>query len=276
MKISAILCNYNGGEYLRDAIQSILEQERPVDEFIIVDDGSTDQSREIIEEFVASSTIRFIPHETNQGQAAGFNTAIAAATGDLLCFMDSDDLWFPQKVGIFETMAQENPDCVLFHHNLAIIQGDQQTDELFMSAMSQGDLYREWRKHIFFPYFAPTAGLAIRADIARKVLPVPENLKHSADSYLTRSTIAHGPVVCCYKALGGYRRHETNAVHGNTQLNTWTFFEQEVAPHLHQYYKSLGIWSPIPKLLIWDMMNWREKVLHWSPLKIYKWLKKDK
>lgn len=269
MKITAILCNYNGEDYLHECIKSVLDQERPVDEFIIVDDGSTDRSREIISEYSSLPTVRYIPHEVNQGQAAGFNTAIAAATGEFLCFIDSDDIWFPNKVGEIKQLALDNPQAVLLQHNLSIINGVTQTDELFRCCMSSGDFWQEWNKHIFFPYFTPTAGLCIRSEVARKALPVPVHLKHSADSFLTRAVIAHGQVATAPQSLGGYRRHDGNAVHGNTGHSSWRFFLDEVAPHLDQYYLNLGLPSPIRKLKVRKLMSFSDKLLDVSLRRLY-------
>ena len=247
MKITAILCNYNGEAYLDECIQSVLAQDRPVDEFIIVDDGSTDRSREIIQTYSSLSNARYIPHEKNQGQGAGFNTAIEAATGELLCFIDSDDVWYPNKVSNVIKVAQSEPAPVLIQHNLAIIAGEVQTKELFLSFMGAGDLWKEWHTGFYSPCFAPTAGLCIRADVAKSVLPIPSSLRHSADSYLTRATIMHGSVANIFSALGGYRRHAENAVHGNETHNSYQFFLREVAPHLHQFYLDQGVPSPVQK-----------------------------
>ena len=100
VSITAVICNYNGGVYLKQAINSVLEQEHLPDEFIIVDDKSTDESMEIIKEIQRehSELIIVIQHNENKGQAAGMNTAFASSRGDVLAFLDSDDIWFPNKL----------------------------------------------------------------------------------------------------------------------------------------------------------------------------------
>lgn len=250
MKITAILCNYNGGAYLEESISSVLSQSREADEFILVDDGSTDGSRETIRRLIATKErARLIEHTNNQGQCAGFNTSIEAATGDWLCFIDSDDLWKPGKLEAIESAITASIDAVLIQHPLEVFNASGPTGATVPLITGFGNLWEAWNKTIYFPTFTPTTGLAIRADVAKRVLPVPPNLRHSADSYLTRSCIAHGRVHAITEALGGYRQHDQNAVLGKVGHDSWAFLLKEVAPHLDAYYTRLGIPSPIRKLI---------------------------
>jgi glycosyltransferase involved in cell wall biosynthesis len=91
--ISAIVAVFNGEPYLAQALESILKQTRPVDEILVVDDGSTDGTASLARRF---ERIRYI-HQSHSGQAAAINRGIAAARGRFLCFLDADDLWIPEK-----------------------------------------------------------------------------------------------------------------------------------------------------------------------------------
>jgi glycosyltransferase involved in cell wall biosynthesis len=92
--VSVIVPVYNGERHLRDALESILAQDyRPI-EVIVVDDGSTDRSAEIVRQF---SEIRLIS-QPNQGPAAARNRGILASRGSLIAFLDQDDLWVPGKL----------------------------------------------------------------------------------------------------------------------------------------------------------------------------------
>jgi glycosyltransferase involved in cell wall biosynthesis len=88
-RITVIINNYNYGQFLRQAIDSVLNQSYPAHEVILVDDGSTDNSLEVALSF--GDRIRFIPQKNN-GQASTFNTGYYAATGDWIWFLDSDDM----------------------------------------------------------------------------------------------------------------------------------------------------------------------------------------
>jgi glycosyltransferase involved in cell wall biosynthesis len=101
MKVSVVLPTYNRGYIIRDALESALAQSHADLEILVVDDGSTDNTREIVEQ-LKSEKIRFILHERNRGCSAAYNTGIAAATGQLIAFLDSDDLW---KSNYLETLV---------------------------------------------------------------------------------------------------------------------------------------------------------------------------
>ena len=88
---------YNGGTYLRPAIQSILEQTFSDFEFIIVNDGSTDESLEIIRSF-SDSRIRLIENEKNMGLIYSLNRGIDLASGEYIARMDSDDISLPNRL----------------------------------------------------------------------------------------------------------------------------------------------------------------------------------
>jgi glycosyltransferase involved in cell wall biosynthesis len=93
IKISIVTVSYNQGKYLATAIRSILEQDYPAVEYIIVDPGSTDGSRETIERY--SDRIHKIIFEPDNGPADGLNKGFAYATGDVLGYINSDDILFP-------------------------------------------------------------------------------------------------------------------------------------------------------------------------------------
>lgn len=94
MQVSVIIPVYNGEQYLAEALDSVWAQDyRPL-EVIVIDDGSTDRTAEIAR---ANSNVGYV-YQPNQGHAAAKNAGIARATGDLLAFLDADDLWLPRKL----------------------------------------------------------------------------------------------------------------------------------------------------------------------------------
>lgn len=97
MRVSVVLPTYNYGRFLRSCLDSVLAQTVPADEIIIVDDGSTDDTPEIIASYHKEPSVRHIRTE-NFGEACARNTAIAAATGDIIAVQDSDNIWEPDKL----------------------------------------------------------------------------------------------------------------------------------------------------------------------------------
>jgi len=106
--VSIIIPNYNHAHYVAEAINSVLNQTYPDYEVIVVDDGSRDDSREIIGNF--GDQVRAI-YQKNQGLSAARNTGITAAKGNYIGVLDADDLYEPEFVGTLVSMLEAQPDA---------------------------------------------------------------------------------------------------------------------------------------------------------------------
>src|SRR5262245_43125115 len=96
-RVSVVMANFNYARYLRAAIDSVLNQTLRDLELIVVDDGSTDDSRSIIESYLADSRVRFAP-VNHLGQPGAKNTGIELARAPLIAFLDADDIWHLDKL----------------------------------------------------------------------------------------------------------------------------------------------------------------------------------
>jgi len=96
-RVSIVLPTYNRAYILESSMRSILEQSYRDFELIIVDDGSTDNTEELVCS-MKDDRIVYVRHDHNQGVAVGRNTGVARARGEFLAFQDSDDLWLPEKL----------------------------------------------------------------------------------------------------------------------------------------------------------------------------------
>ena len=112
--ITVIIPVYNGERYLADGIESVLAQTHPPAEVLVVDDGSTDNSAVIAQEYAPQ--VRFW-HQSNLGPAAARNAGIRMSTGELLAFLDADDLWAPDKLARQVEILEQRSDleAVLGH-----------------------------------------------------------------------------------------------------------------------------------------------------------------
>ena len=104
--ISIIIPVYNGERYLAEAIESVLTQTRRPEEILVIDDGSTDGTRKVAERF--AENILYIA-QTHQSAPAARNLGIRHASGDLLSFLDADDLWLEEKLARQINAFQNNP-----------------------------------------------------------------------------------------------------------------------------------------------------------------------
>lgn len=109
--VSVIIPAYNQAQYLASAVESVLAQSYPAVEIIVVDDGSTDETRSVAERF-AGPQVRYI-YQRNQGLSAARNTGIRHAQGELLSYLDSDDLFLPDKLALLTAELDRRPELGL-------------------------------------------------------------------------------------------------------------------------------------------------------------------
>lgn len=117
--VSIVIPIYNAGRYLDEAIQSVFAQTYRNWELILVDDGSTDGSSELARQYAArySEKMRYVIHEgrANRGQSASRNLGIRTGSGDLIAFLDQDDVWFSDKLAKQVQILREHPEAGLVY-----------------------------------------------------------------------------------------------------------------------------------------------------------------
>lgn len=96
--VSIIMPSYNTGSFIKETIESVLAQSYHVWELIIVDDCSTDNTDDVVNQYLADERIHYIKNDTNSGAAVSRNRALRGAKGKWIAFLDSDDLWEPDKL----------------------------------------------------------------------------------------------------------------------------------------------------------------------------------
>ena len=106
--VSIIMPSYNTAKYIAETVQSVLAQTYQNWELIIVDDCSTDDTDEVVKPFLRDSRIRYLKNEKNSGAAVSRNRALREAKGKWIAFLDSDDLWMPEKLEKQIAFMKEN------------------------------------------------------------------------------------------------------------------------------------------------------------------------
>lgn len=123
---SVALCTYNGEHYIRQQLDSILRQTMKVDEIVVCDDGSTDQTLSILKNVADGSAINIHIHRnaTHLGPAYNFQQAISLCRGDLIFLCDQDDVWHEEKVAVTQDYFDHHPDITVVFTNAYLIGGD--------------------------------------------------------------------------------------------------------------------------------------------------------
>lgn len=111
-KVSVIIPTYNYGCFIGEAIKSILTQSFPVYEIVVVDDGSADETEEIVRKF--GDKVRYIKQK-NSGVCAARNNGVANSSGNFVAFLDADDIWLPEKIEKQISKFQEDSEIGLVH-----------------------------------------------------------------------------------------------------------------------------------------------------------------
>ncbi len=210
--MSILINNYNYGRFLREAIDSALNQTYSNVEVIVVDDGSTDDSREVMESYNSRVTVVY---KANGGQASAFNAGFPHSHGDLFCFLDSDDYLFPHAVDeIVRLYTEDHPVKIQWQLNI-VDKNSKKTNQLMPSELPpEGDLSKQIIKN--GPFYdwrrtPPSSGNAYDRKFLENVLPMPERaFRNGADVYLTVLSPIYGQIKTAKAPLGCYRSHGAN------------------------------------------------------------------
>ena len=138
-KISVAVATYNGEKYIREQIDSILNQTVIPDEIVISDDGSKDRTLEIIQEIADSghNNISIYTDNPHHGFAFNFGHAISRCTGDVLFLCDQDDIWHSQKVEHIVDVYNLYPDALCVFHNAVSVDSDGKPNNVLFNSFIQ-------------------------------------------------------------------------------------------------------------------------------------------
>ncbi|MCL5291942.1 MAG: glycosyltransferase [Actinobacteria bacterium] len=120
--VSAIIPVYNGAAYICETLESVLSQTYPKLEVVVVNDASTDESAGLLHQY--GERITYIERPVNRGVAASRNAGVAASHGDLVAFLDQDDLWLPERISRGVEAFFANPKAGLVAANTYVQEGE--------------------------------------------------------------------------------------------------------------------------------------------------------
>jgi len=126
--VSIITPSYNQAPYLEQTIQSVLEQDYPNIEYIVVDGGSADSSVEVIKEY--ADRLAYWVSEKDSGQAEAINKGFARASGEILAWLNSDDYYMLNTISVVVRCFEQNPDVVMIYGDMLAVDGEGQITNL--------------------------------------------------------------------------------------------------------------------------------------------------
>lgn len=206
--VSIVINNYNYARFLKQSVASALSQTYKHIETIVVDDGSTDNSREVLAEFGDRIGTVF---KENGGQGSAFNVGFRTSRGDIVIFLDSDDYLYPFAVEKIVSRWEAN--AAKLHYRLLTIDADGTDLGLHPREgvpLPTGEVWRSFLRDGTYVTPATSGNAFARAALAQ-VLPLPEEgYVYSADAYLMVRIPFHGVILAIDDALGVYRQHRNN------------------------------------------------------------------
>lgn len=208
-RVSVVINNHNYEVFVREAINSVLAQDYPDVETIVVDDCSTDASAEAIASY--GDRLTFCRHADNSGQAAAINSGVALASGEIVMFLDADDFLYPDAVS--RVVAAWHDDTAQLQARLDLVDVNGIKEDVFPAGeilFEDGDVKPLLARKGRFQTTV-TSGLAFSRDVLRRMLPIPhKDFKQGADGFLVTVAPLYGAVVSVEASIGGYRRHGQN------------------------------------------------------------------
>lgn len=222
MKISVALCTYNGETFIKQQINSILNQTLKVDEIVVCDDISTDNTIKIIQEYRLQfpEIFKIYINESNIGSVKNFEKAISLCTGEIIFLSDQDDIWELNKVSVFKDYFENNQNIqVLTSNGFCITDQNEIIDKYTIWDVPQ--FLRD--KKVPFDYFtminftaniATGAAMAVRKKFVQDIFPVPIIPGYHHDEWIALHASKNNSFEILNEKLFSYRIHENQQVGG--------------------------------------------------------------
>ncbi|MGM5630097.1 glycosyltransferase [Apibacter raozihei] len=215
MRISVAICTYNGENYLSGQLDSIVSQTVQPDEVVICDDGSTDKTHSIIEEFQSRypSMVKFFHNTTNLRVIKNFEKAINLCNGDIIFLSDQDDVWFPYKIETVLNHFQKKPQCKALFHDLKLMKEDSELQQtiwdvlLFKNVFNNISLNSKFVEYLLkYNNVVTGAALAFKKEVKNDILPLDSGLIH--DYQIAIKLAIKNSISAIPETLGYYRLHK--------------------------------------------------------------------
>ena len=261
--VEIVIDNFNYAEFLGEAIESALAQTHPRVAVIVVDDGSTDGSREMLRDY--EDRVKLLLKQ-NGGQASALNAGFERCRGDIVIFLDADDRLHPAAAANAAAAFAAEPTPAKVQCRMDTIDaGGAPTGVLKPPAhlpLPNGDMRQA---EVCFPFdltWLAMSANAFRAEALRQIMPIPErDYRICADWYLVHLTALLGPVTSLPEVGASYRVHGANNYERDGARIDLDHIRQTVGlarstvEQIEALADRLGTPRPQPVLSLWDLAN---------------------
>lgn len=254
--VSVLIANYNYAKYINQTLESVLCQTYPNFEIIVCDDGSSDNSCEVIETYVQNDSRIKLIRQPNGGVARALNTAYRESKGEIICLLDADDIWMDTKLEKVVNEFKSNLQSGFVIHN--VIQIDSQGKFIKGTPMYKNlasgwmaDYALENGGHI--GNIPQASALSIRREVAEYLFPLNENFRRNADSLIFRFAPYITVIGAVPEVLNQFRLHGSNTT--SVASVSLDFYEREQATTVRVYQEQKQFLAKVYGSEIADKLN---------------------
>lgn len=225
INISVVIPCFDRVRFIGSAIDSLLQGTLEPDEVIVIDDGSSDGSRQLVHKYVGQGTVRLLQHPNaeNRGQAASLNLGLREAKGELICILDSDDMISPTKLERQVQFLRENPDVGMVYGQGHAV--DEKGNFLFRLLPEDHTEPSDPNRLLLDCYMALPGGALVRKSVWDQVGYFEESFRAAQDHDMALRLMEATPVAYLPELAFYYRKHG-DSISQNSQERRWlTGFE---------------------------------------------------
>ncbi|MBW8010755.1 MAG: glycosyltransferase [Chloroflexi bacterium] len=206
-RLSIVIPTYNRGHYIFECLQSIWDQGYQDYEILVVDDGSTDNTLEILQPLIENKKVKLL-HQTKSGAAAARNKGVINATGELIAFLDSDDIFYPSKLKKQAEYMDQHPSVMILHSNFNKFDDFGNDLGTKYTSFFSGHIYPEIL--LYWEMLMATSCVIVRADLFNEIGLFDEDLTSAEDLDLWARIARKYPIHHMPEILAGIRVHPQN------------------------------------------------------------------
>ena len=238
--VSVLVTNYNYARFLGIAIDSVLRQTYTNFEIVVCDDGSTDNSDELLVNYARSDSRVKVTYRSNGGQPAAMNEAYRHSSGEVICLLDADDVFEPQKLAKVVEKFRSDQDIGIVGNSVKVIDGN---GDLIRTITYQEEgylgpsIYRLRKKNIT----PPCSGLSFRREVLDEIFPLPEILRIAADGAIVGPAVNLSSMGIIHESLSSWRIHgNNNAADGGSLPQLSAEWLERTLRHSEALHRHIG------------------------------------